>query len=218
MTLEGFVVETFGKFAKLRTDKGDIVVKVKGQPPEVGKLVRISDQPLLDKVYLAEKVLQLKSDSPSLSSLEPILKVIKKFRFDEDVVLLSQTVQAVQSRTGKLDRDFYRSLARYYETAEDETFGLWLFTLSNPHIFQSLPDSEAPIHVYIDRSRHVFRIDFVKDSKPMVLEGNVGQHQIVLSFSQMLSTEEMEELRERLSKHFTIVRFVLGAGIDGLYA
>lgn len=68
--LEGFVVETFGKFAKLRTDKGDIVVKVKGQPPEVGKLVRISDQPLLDKVYLAEKVLQLKGDSPSLSSLE----------------------------------------------------------------------------------------------------------------------------------------------------
>jgi hypothetical protein len=34
----------------------------------------------------------------------------------------------------------------------------------------------------------------------------------------MLSTEKMEELRERLSKHFTIVRFVLGAGIDGLYA
>lgn len=218
MMLEGFVVETFGKFAKLRTDKGDIVVKVKGQPPEVGKLVRISDQPLLDKIYLAEKVLQLKGDSPSLSSLEPILRAIKKFRFDEDVVFLSQTVQAVQSRTGKLDRDFYRSIARYYETAEDENFGIWLFTLSSPYIFQSFPDKEAPVHVYIDRSHRTFRMDFVKDSKPIVLEGNVWQHQIVLSFSQMLPTEKMEELKERLSKHFMIVRFVLGAGIDGLYA
>ncbi|KAF2958243.1 hypothetical protein AS159_00540 [Thermotoga sp. Ku-13t] len=216
--MEGFVIETFGKFAKLRTEKGDIVVKVKGQPPEVGKFVRISDQPVLEKFYLAEKVLQLESDSPPLSALEPILRVIRKARFDEDVVFLSRTAQAVEARVGKLDRNFYRSLAKYYETGEDETFGLWLFTLSNPYIFQSVPEKEAPVHVYIDRSRHTFRIDFVKGSKPVVIEGKVWQNQLVLSFSQMFPTDRMEELRERLSRHFSLVRFILGAGIDGLYA
>lgn len=216
--MEGFVIETFGKFAKLRTEKGDIVVKVKGQPPEVGKFVRISDQPVLEKFYLAEKVLQLEGDSPPLSALEPILRVIGKARFDEDVVFLSLTAQTVEARAGKLDRNFYRSLAKYYETAEDETFGLWLFTLSNPYIFQSVPEKEAPVHIYVDRSRHTFRIDFVKDSKPVVIEGKVWQDQLVLSFSQMFPTDRMEELRERLSRHFSLVRFILGAGIDGLYA
>lgn len=216
--MEGFVVETFGRFAKLRTDKGDIVVKIKGQPPEVGKLVRISDRPTLDKVYLAEKVLQLDENSPPLSVLEPILRSIKQFRFDEDAVFLSKTVQAVQARAGKLGKDFYRSLARYYETAEDETFGLWLFTLSSPHIFQSVPDKEVPMHIYLDRSRHTFRIDFVRDSIPISIKGSVWQDQILLSFSQMLPADKMEDLRERLSKHFSMVRFILGAGIDGLYA
>lgn len=216
--MEGFVVETYGKFAKLRTEKGDIVVKVKGPPPEVGKLVRISDQPLLEKVYLAEKVLQLHGTSPSLAVLEPVLKVFRKPRFDEDIVFLSQLVQVVQKRVGKLDRKFWNSLLEYYETGSDETFGLWLLTVSSPYVFQSLPDREAPTHVFADRNRHAFRIDFVKDGKPLIVEGSVWQNQLVVSFSQMLPTEKLEELKANLLKHFSLVRFILGDGIDGLYA
>lgn len=216
--MEGFVVETYGKFAKLRTEKGDIVVKVKGPPPEVGKLVRISDQPLLEKVYLAEKVLKLHGTSPSLAVLEPVLKVFKKPRFDEDIVFLSQLVQVVQRRVGKLDKKFWNSLLEYYETAGDETFGLWLFTVSSPYVFQSFPDREAPTHVFADRTRHVFRIDFVKDGKPLIVEGSVWQNQLAVSFSQVLPTEKLEELKANLLKHFSLVRIVLGDGIDGLYA
>ncbi|MEN3008178.1 hypothetical protein [Pseudothermotoga sp.] len=216
--MEGFVVETHGKFARLRTEKGDIVVKVKGPPPEVGKLVRISDQPLLEKVYLAEKVLQLGDTAPPLAILEPVLRTIKKPRFDEDIVFLSQLVQVVQKRSGKQDKKFWDRLLRYYETGNDEIFGLWLFTVSSPYVFQSVPDGEAPIHIFADRKHRSFRIDFVKDSKPIVVEGNVWQNQIMLSFSQALAIEKLEELRTRLTKHFSLVRIIVGDGIDGLYA
>ncbi len=221
--MDGVVIDRFGKWVKIKTQKGETVVKMNRKLPQIGELVRITEYPVNPKVYVAEKIFEAPEVLPPLQQLQPLLRSIEKPRGDLDIPFLAKVAEQIQKRTGRLDNDFFDRLGLYYKNGEVnqdmEAFGLWLMTLSHPYTFRSLPDLEKPLHLFIDRRSKTFRVDFVRNSKVMSIEGTIISDQIFLNMTGVkASTEQIEQLRSSLSTYFRTVLINTGGLKDGLYA
>ncbi|HOJ87458.1 MAG TPA: hypothetical protein PLP64_00360 [Pseudothermotoga sp.] len=221
--MDGIVTDRFGKWIKIRTEKGETVLKVKKNPPEVGELVRITDQPVNPKVHVAEKIFDAPEPLPSLQELRPLLQSIGKPRSDPDIPFLARLTEQVEKRVGALQRDFYDQLSLYYENGEiDENmkaFGLWLMTVSHPYAFRSLPDLEKPLHIFMDRRSKTFKVDFVRDFKTISIDGMIVLEQIIINMKGLrVDSEKIQQLRDSLNSYFKSVLINTGGLKDGLYA
>lgn len=221
--MDGIVVDRFGKWVKIRTEKGETVVKMNKKLPEIGELVRITDHPSNLKVYVAEKIFEAPEVLPPLQQLQPFLRSVDKPRGDFDIPFLAKLTEQVEKRVGQLQSDFFDQLGLYYkkgEINEDmKTFGLWLMTVSHPYTFKSLPDLEKPIHIFMDRNSKKFRVDFVRDSKTMTIDGVIIADQIAVNISGFRANQEqIQHLRESLNTYFKNVLINTGGLRNGLYA
>lgn len=221
--MDGIVVDRFGKWVKIRTQKGETVVRMNKKLPEIGELVRITDHPANLKVYVAEKIFEAPEALPPLRKLQPLLQSIGKPRDDADIPFLAKLTEQVENRVGQIRNDFFDQMGIYYKKGEInenlQTFGIWLMTVSYPYTFRSLPDLEKPIHTFIDRSSKKFRIDFVKNSKTMSIDGIIITNQIILNMAGLkINQEQMEQLRKSLNMYFESVLINTGGLRNGLYA
>ncbi len=221
--MDGVVIDIFGKWVKIRTQNGETVVKMNRKLPEIGELVRITDHPVNLKVYAAEKIFEAPEVLPPLQKLQPLLRNIDKPRNDADIPFLVKLIERVENRIGQLRSDFFEQVGLYYKNGEVneslKTFGLWLMTVSHPFTFKSLPDLEKPLHIFMDRNSKRFRIDFVRNSKTMSIEGLIINDQIVLDIKGFkIDQQQIEQLRTSLSTYFKSVLINTGGLRDGLYA
>lgn len=124
---------------------------------------------------------------------------------------------------GQLKDDFFDQMGSYYKDGEInetlKTFGIWLTTISYPFAFRSLHDLEKPIHIFMDRNSKRFRIDFVRNSQAMTIEGVIINDQILLNIEGFkIDPQQIEQLRTSLSTYFRSVLINTGGLRDGLYA
>lgn len=221
--MEGIVIDRFGKWIKIRTQDGETVLKVQRKPPEVGELVRITDQPTSQKIYVAEKLFDAPEPLPPLEELKPLLQSIGKPLNDYDIPFLVKLVEQIERRLGEVPKWFFEELGAYYKSGEInekmEAFGLWMLTVSHPYVFRSLPDDSNPLHLFIDRKRMTFTIHCIKQSKPVCIDGAVLSDSISVKVNgYSLNPQQIQDLRELLGKHFKNVFINPGGLKDGLYA
>ncbi|GAB4308674.1 hypothetical protein [Pseudothermotoga lettingae] len=221
--MQGVVIERMGKFVKIKTHDGETVVKMRKKLPELGEMVRITDRPVSQKVYVAEKITEAPEALPPLNELKPLLKTIKKPRTSFDIQFLSQLVDMIKMRVGSLPQDFYANLGMYYENGEvDEkmkSLGFWLLTLSHPYVFKSIPSKKGPIHIFMNRKKRSFSVSFVKNSSIVCVKGTVQEDYIFVDFINFSPDREaLEKLKDNLLGHFRNVFFKVGDLKNGLYA
>ncbi|MGJ8454798.1 hypothetical protein ACSFC1_05775 [Pseudothermotoga sp. U03pept] len=221
--MEGVVIDRFGKWIKIRTQDGETILKVRKRPPEVGEIVRITDQPTSQKVYLAERLFNAPEPLPPLEELKPLLQNIGKPLNDYDIPFLVKLIEQIERRLGQLPKWFFEELGAYYKNGETsekmEAFGLWVLTVSHPYVFRSLVGDGGLHHLFIDRKRMTFRIHCIKQSKTLCIDGIVLADSITVKVNDYkLNFEQIQSLRELLSKHFRNVFINTGGLKDGLYA
>ncbi len=223
--LEGFVVERFGQIVKVRTDKGEALLKFKRKTPSEGEHVRLVDKPESRNFFVAEKLVDSQEPLPPLKKLHPFLETLGKFRDGYEANFCVTLTDRICERLGKaeLPRSFYNSFAEYYKSGEINQklsdFGLWLFTIGYPYEFKSLPAEDNPVHVLVDRRIKKFEINFFHQGVYYTFNGVISNQGLTLQLKPAtgMDFERLEELRQNLLKRFQTVFMKVG-GIDGLFA
>ncbi len=226
MLLEGVVIERYGQVVKVRTNKGEALLRFRKKAPVEGEHVRLVDKPSNSNFFVAEMLVDSKGPLPSLKKLDPFLQTIGKFRdaFEAHFCVAIADSICERLQKGELSKNFYLTFAEYYKTGEVNTrmidFGLWLFTVGYPYEFKSLPDeNNEPLHIMIDRKYKKFEINFFKNGVYYTFNGAISTQGLTLKVKPVtnLDFDLLERLRQNLLRRFSAV-FVKVGEIDELFA
>ncbi|AEH50760.1 hypothetical protein [Pseudothermotoga thermarum] len=223
--LEGFVVERLGQIVKVRTDKGETLLKFKRKVPNEGEYVRFVDKPEGRDFFVAERLIDSQESLAPLKKLHPFLQTLGKFRGGYEANFCVALADKICERLEKeeLPRAFYNSFSEYYKLGEInqklKDFGLWIFTVGYPYEFKSLPSEEEPIHILIDRKTKRFQINFFNKGICHVFNGFIVNQSLSLHLkpSVGIDFEKLEKLRQNLLKRFQNVFMKVG-DVNGLLA
>ena len=120
--MEGVVTERHGRWVKLSTEEGEAILKMKRtKSPDTGVVVRLTKDKSNPSPFVGEIVLFSKHRLPPLEKVRFFLKHLRTLRNTTESEFLLMLVTAVETRLGKLSKDFFSKLNEYYtvgETAE----------------------------------------------------------------------------------------------------
>lgn len=212
MKVIGLVLESYGKYMKVRTRDGEIIVKSDKRPPKEGSKIELKDFGYGD---LRATIVAKKDDTidhlPSLKLMELSEKVAKSLSEDfrawskEIAVRIALVLEEVSKRVD-IDTEFLKWMGGYF-VSHDECFEHYLNMISGGYGLLS----RDGIFVFINRRNGRFEV-FTKDNK---IKGIVTDEIVTLYFKKMPGG--VEELENNLKKHFGLVNIKLESLDGGVY-
>ena len=241
--IAGRVVDVYGKYVKVKTQRGEKILKMKGRKvPDRGWILEFQKDNGKSSPFVGSLIMDSLDPLPPLSDLVPFLD--RGISDPVDVTFLSSMTKSVISRLGKLPKWYYDRLAEYYQKGESRSkgiysdlvakmmkaekvkpdrlkaFGDWLNTFSHPFYFRSYSNDPKPIKVFLNKIGSVIRIEhFSKDHGKVIVEGMMGKTGARLKVipEKPIDQKAVDELQKRLSSILGNAFVVQGGRNLGLY-
>lgn len=212
MKIIGLILESYGKYMKLRTPDGEIIVKSDRKPPKEGTKIELKDFGYGD---LKATIIAKKDDTVDhLPDLRLIAVSEKLSRFipeqlqewSKDITVRIALVLEEVSKKTDMNREFFKNFENYLANS-DGVFEFYLNILSGAYglLYRS------GIFVFLNRKNGRFEV-FTKDNK---IKGHVTEKAVTLYFQRIPA--DVRELELNLKKHFGVVNIKLESLDGGVY-
>ena len=240
--ISGRVVDVYGKYVKVKTQRGEKILKMKGRKvPDRGWILEFRKESA-SSPFVGSLIIESLDPLPPLSDLVPFLE--RGMSDPVDVTFLSSLTRSVASRLGKLPKWYYDRLLDYYNKGESKSkgiysdlvsrimriekakpdklraFGDWLSTFSHPFYFRSYSNDPKPTKIFLNKMASMIRIEhFSKDHGKIVVEGIMGRTGAKLKVipEKPIDQKSLESLQKKLSSILGNAFVVQGGKNLGLY-
>ncbi|QTA37886.1 hypothetical protein JYK00_09235 [Thermosipho ferrireducens] len=200
------VTETFGKFMKLKTKNGEIVIRSKKSVPKEGISVELKSSGNAD--FFGKIIAGPSKKLPSLKFLVFAEKISKK---KQHIVSIAFFLEELKERL-KINNEIINIIKKYVEIGEVneemKTIGSYLNALSGKFGLRSYQNSL----VFTNRETGEFEI-YTEDN---TIKGVVRGNSIEIILKKI--PEDIELLKTSLEKHFTFVSIKKEGMENGIYA
>lgn len=211
MKIIGLVVEAYGRYVKVRTKEGDIIIKTEKRTPKEGTHIELKDRGVGD--YSARVLAKLEPELTELPSLRTLATAERLLRnLDQDFLVengrevqvrLALWLDEISKRTS-LTADLLQQIEDYLNGKSAQELEGTLNLLSGKYGFLA----RHGVFVFLFRPASRFELF----SKGLRIKGLVTDRSVTLQFSRMPSG--VDELERELKRSFEIVNFKL-AGMEG---
>ncbi len=205
MKIYGYVVETYGKFVKVRTKEGEVVIKSdKANSLKDKKTIEIKNSGYAD---LQAKIVAGPSEElPSLKSLQMVEQYFGEVDF---ATRLARFLDEIGRRIN-IDAEFLKMLKEYvYKKEKDEEFEYVLKLLSGRYGLLS----NGELIIFLDKTLGTFEV--YGESSIGKIKGVVKETEVVLYFEKI--PQKVDELYEKMKQYFGNVVIKKEGYEDGFY-
>lgn len=220
MKVFGLVLESYGKYVKVKTRDGEVIIKSDKKAPKEGTKIEMKDFGQGD--YKAKVLAKRPGKFDALPNVRFIeiserlvdgmsYNISNKSRRDDLIVDIALFIEELSKRM-EISGAFLQRFQKYLNgeldgSNEFEEFENYVNLLSGKY---GLKRTKNGI-VFLNRSHGTFQVFVGEDS----ISGKIDGDSIVLYFSKM--PENAEELEQNLRKSFSFVSFKLEGFVDGTY-
>uniref|UniRef100_A0A7C5VL38 Uncharacterized protein n=1 Tax=Fervidobacterium thailandense TaxID=1008305 RepID=A0A7C5VL38_9BACT len=212
MKIIGLILESYGKYMKVRTPDSEIIVKSDRKPPKEGSKIEIKDFGYGDlKATIIVKRDDMVDHLPDLRLLEVSEKLSRLIpgqlqEWSKDITARIALVLEEVSKKTDIDREFLKNFESYLANS-DEFFEFYLNILSGGYglLYRN------GIFVFLNRKNSRFEV-FTKDNK---IKGLVTEKAVTLYFQRIPA--DVRELELNLKRHFGFVNIKLESLDGGVY-
>ncbi len=217
MRAYGLVLESYGKYLKVRTKDGEFIVKSDKKFPKEGTKIEVKDFGKGD--YLAKIVAKKPGEFeelPNVKFVEMSERIISGLKFKHinavsvAVALFLEELSKRIEISNPLILRIQKLLSSKDLDDEDKKFERYLNVLSGRYGLKS--DSE--VIIFIDRKTSMFHV-FLEDNKIFGKVEDGIQNSVILYFEKL--PENVRYLEESLRKYFQIVSIKLEGFSEGAY-
>ncbi len=220
MRVFGLVLESYGKYVKVKTRDGEVIIKSDKKAPKEGTKIEIKDFGQGDyKAKVLAKRPGKFDELPNVRSIEISERLVDemshspadKLERDDLVVNIALFIEELSKRID-VNSAFLQKLQKYMNgelngNTELVDFENYINLLSGRYGLKKSKNGIA----FLDRARGTFQV-FVGDDSIL---GKIDGDSITLYFSKM--PENVEELERNLRRSFSFVSFKLEGFVDGTY-
>jgi len=220
MRVFGLVLESYGKYVKVKTKDGEVIIKSDKKAPKEGMKIEIKDFGQGDyKAQVLAKRPGRFDDLPNVRFVEMSEKLVdemshtpaEKLKRDDLVVNIALFIEELSKRidvTGTFLQKFQKYLNGELDgNTELADFENYINLLSGRYGLKKSKNGIA----FLNRAHGTFQV-FVGDDSIL---GKIDGDSITLYFSKM--PENVEELERNLRRSFSFVSFKLEGFVDGTY-
>ena len=220
MRVFGLVLESYGKYVKVKTKDGEVIIKSDKKAPKEGMKIEIKDFGQGDyKAQVLAKRPGRFDDLPNVRFVEMSEKLVdemshtpaEKLKRDDLVVNIALFIEELSKRidvTGTFLQKFQKYLNGELDgNTELADFENYINLLSGKYGLKKSRNGIA----FLNRAHGTFQV-FVGDDS---ISGKIDGDSITLYFSKM--PENVEELERNLRRSFSFVSFKLEGFVDGTY-
>ncbi len=220
MRVFGLVLESYGKYVKVKTKDGEVIIKSDKKAPKEGMKIEIKDFGQGDyKAQVLAKRPGRFDDLPNVRFVEMSEKLVdemshtpaEKLKRDDLVVNIALFIEELSKRidvTGTFLQKFQKYLNGELDgNTELADFENYINLLSGRYGLKKSKNGIA----FLNRAHGTFQV-FVGDDSIL---GKIDGDSITLYFSKM--PENAEELERNLRRSFSFVSFKLEGFVDGTY-
>lgn len=220
MKVFGLVLESYGKYVKVKTRDGEVIIKSDKKAPKEGTKIEIKDFGQGD--YKAKVLAKRPGKFDALPNVRFVeiserlvdgmsYNISNKSRRDDLVVNIALFIEELSKRM-EISGAFLQRFQKYLNgeldgSTEFEEFENYVNLLSGKYGLKRTKNGIA----FLNRSHGTFQVFVGEDS----ISGKIDGDSIVLYFSKM--PENAEELEQNLRKSFSFVSFKLEGFVDGTY-
>ncbi len=240
--ISGRVVDVYGKYVKVKTQRGEKILKMKGRKvPDRGWILEFRKENTASP-FVGSLILESLDPLPPLSDIVPLLE--RGISDPVDVTFMSSLTRSVVSKLGKLPKWYYDRLVEYYQKGESisngiysdlvarvvnaekvkpdklKAFGDWLNTFSHPFYFRSYSNDPKPTRVFLSKATSMIKIEhYSKNHGKIIVEGMMGKTGAKLKVvpEKPIDQSALEGLKKKLSSILGNVFVVQGGRNLGLY-
>ncbi len=204
MKIYGYVVETYGKFVKVRTKEGEVVIKSdKANSLKDKKTIEIKNSGYAD---LQAKIVAGPSEElPSLKSLQTVEQYFGEVDFATQLAKFLDEI----GRRINIDAEFLKKLKEYVHKGKDEEFEYVLKLLSGKYGLLS----NGELIIFLDKTLGTFEV--YGESSTGKITGVVKENEVVLYFEKI--PQKVDELYEKMKQYFGNVVIKKEGYEDGFY-
>jgi len=220
MRVFGLVLESYGKYVKVRTRDGEVIIKSDKKAPKEGTKIEMKDFGQGDyKAKVLAKRPGKFDELPNVSFIEISERLVdemsrnstNKLDRDDLVVNIALFIEELSKRID-VNSAFLQKFQKYLNgeldgNTELADFENYINLLSGRYGLKKSKNGIA----FLDRARGTFQV-FVGDDSIL---GKIDGDSITLYFSKM--PENVEELERNLRRSFSFVSFKLEGFVDGTY-
>lgn len=218
MKLFGLVLESYGRYVKVKTKDGEVIIKSDKKAPKEGTKIEIKDFGQGD--YQAKVLAKKPGDFDYLPNVkfveigerlvdETLYRGSSKMQKDKIVINIALFVEELSKRM-EINNTFLQRFQKYLvdePNGENNEFENYINLLSGKYGLKKTKEGIA----FLNREKGAFRI-FIGDD---TITGRISGNEIAVYFSRM--PENAEELEKKLRKYFSVVSFKLEGFVDGAY-
>ncbi|HPT58770.1 MAG TPA: hypothetical protein PLD16_02950 [Fervidobacterium sp.] len=220
MRVFGLVLESYGKYVKVKTKDGEVIIKSDKKAPKEGMKIEIKDFGQGDyKAQVLAKRPGRFDDLPNVRFVEMSEKLVdemshtpaEKLKRDDLVVNIALFIEELSKRID-VNSAFLQKFQKYMNgeldgNTELADFENYINLLSGRYGLKKSKNGIA----FLNRAHGTFQV-FVGDDSIL---GKIDGDSITLYFSKM--PENAEELERNLRRSFSFVSFKLEGFVDGTY-
>ncbi|HOP82096.1 MAG TPA: hypothetical protein PL174_02660 [Fervidobacterium sp.] len=220
MRVFGLVLESYGKYVKVKTKDGEVIIKSDKKAPKEGMKIEIKDFGQGDyKAQVLAKRPGRFDDLPNVRFVEMSEKLVdemshtpaEKLKRDDLVVNIALFIEELSKRID-VNSAFLQKFQKYMNgeldgNTELADFENYINLLSGRYGLKKSKNGIA----FLNRAHGTFQV-FVGDDSIL---GKIDGDSITLYFSKM--PENVEELERNLRRSFSFVSFKLEGFVDGTY-
>ena len=220
MRVFGLVLESYGKYVKVRTRDGEVIIKSDKKAPKEGTKIEMKDFGQGDyKAKVLAKRPGKFDELPNVRFIEISERLVdemsrnstNKLDRDDLVVNIALFIEELSKRID-VNSAFLQKFQKYLNgeldgNTELADFENYINLLSGRYGLKKSKNGIA----FLDRARGTFQV-FVGDDSIL---GKIDGDSITLYFSKM--PENVEELERNLRRSFSFVSFKLEGFVDGTY-
>ncbi len=220
MRVFGLVLESYGKYVKVKTKDGEVIIKSDKKAPKEGMKIEIKDFGQGDyKAQVLAKRPGRFDDLPNVRFVEMSEKLVdemsrnstNKLDRDDLVVNIALFIEELSKRID-VNSAFLQKFQKYMNgeldgNTELADFENYINLLSGRYGLKKSKNGIA----FLNRAHGTFQV-FVGDDSIL---GKIDGDSITLYFSKM--PENVEELERNLRRSFSFVSFKLEGFVDGTY-
>jgi len=217
MRAYGLVLESYGKYVKVRTKDGEFIVRSDKKPPKEGTKIEVKDFGKGD--YLAKVVAKKPGEFEELPNVkfveisERITSGLKFKHMNTISVAVALFLEEISKRI-EISNPFILRIQKLLSGKdlddEDRKFERYLNVLSGRYGLKS----DSGTIIFMDRKTSTFHV-FLEANKIFGKVEDGIQNSVVLYFEKF--PENVQYLEESLRKHFQIVSIKLEGFSEGAY-
>ncbi|MEN3042302.1 MAG: hypothetical protein ABDH59_03240 [Fervidobacterium sp.] len=217
MRTYGLVLESYGKYVKIKTKDGEYIIKSDKKVPKEGTKIEIKDFGAGD--YLAKVVAKKPGEFDQLPNVKFVVfseKLIEKMQYKHSNSIVVALALFLEELSKRIDINSYllaklkKILSNDKIDDEDKKFQIYLNVLSGRYGLKK----EGESIVFMDRKCSTFHV-FLKDNK---IFGKIEEgvtNSAIIYFEKF--PENVQQLEENLRKSFQIVAIKLLNFSEGAY-